>query len=217
MFFAIYSTGTFKQNKTMSSFFSSAQHTLEKWRHVPPFFIALDNRGIKIKVQIPGYRLGVHMFFTFKKRKVVRPLQHEIDQFIETRRGNYGVYSTATEHQRFIEQFVDSTGIKRVEDIDSGTVEAYLQAIRTQEQTESRRMLATVAIRQFIAYMDRKEIKQQHRKVGRPPKTERNMEMIALRKFDPQYWTIRKLAEKYAITVRAVHEIIDRHKDLLSS
>lgn len=186
-----------------------------KWHLKLPFFITIDNRGIRFNVQLPGYTFGVRMFFTKKKKRVVRPLQREVDQFLLTRHGTYGTFSTVQDHKHFIEQFIDTTGIESVEDIDDRAVSSYIEGIHDIEQTVTRRLTASVAIRQFVAYMNRKEIEKQKPKIGRPPKVERNLEMIALRKFDPKKWSIGNLATKYSITKRAVWEILDRHKDIL--
>lgn len=182
----------------------------------PCFFLTLDKNGIRFRVKTPSNTLGVSMLFSIKRKKrVVSPLQRELLHFLSTRHGQYGVFSTIEDHKKFIEDFLNTTGVQTVEDIDSTTVNVYLDSLQVTERTESRRLSAAVALRQFLAYMDRKELKKQTGRIGRPPKTERNLEMVALRKFDKRTWSINALAIKYKITKRAVWEILDRHKDLL--
>ncbi len=176
---------------------------------------AIDKKGVRCRVRFPSGTLGVCMFFTFKKKRVANVLQKELDSFLSTRHGLYGPFSTIIDHRKFIQDFLSTTGVQTVEDIDRNTVDVYLEGVQLTERTEHRRLSAAVAIRQFIAYMDRKEINKQKGRLGRPPKTERNLEMVALRKFDPKKYSMGALAIKYKITKRAVWEILDRHKDML--
>lgn len=176
------------------------------------FFYSLDKPKIMIRLSILRLTVVINMFFVIKRNK--NPLTALMEKFLLSRKGMYGPFTTNQHHKKHIEQFIKVMGVSHFEDITDDSIKTYIESVRKSQPSSIEPLHAATAINLFRQFYEKKEKRdQQHKRVGRPPKEERNMRLVTLRKGDPTYWTIKALAEEFKITKRAVWEILDRYKD----
>jgi hypothetical protein len=144
--------------------------------------------------------IKLNMFWIKRKS----PIQEDIKSFAISRKQ----YLTTNEQVSHISLFIKTLGVTKYEEISDIDIESYLNSISTSVSRESVRIQITQSIFLFVRFMKNNDInviKYEHR--GQPEKTNRNREILNLRK---RNYTYKEIGKEYNINKSTAHNIVKR-------